>query len=86
MHVKYRQDNLHLITRYTGTYGSNSYGLTIHVSFIVKYLCYTGLWIHWFRDHSATIINDLVTIGQRSLVVSVGHSRSNLNSIVPLNY
>ena len=36
-----------------------------------------GLWIHWFRDHDATIpnstINGTITIGQMSLV-GVGHS------------
>jgi hypothetical protein len=33
MYVKYGQDNLHRMTWYTGTYGSNSHGLTIYVSF-----------------------------------------------------
>jgi hypothetical protein len=42
---------------------------------------YTGLWIHWFCDHGATIPNDSVTIGCMSLV-GVGHSR--LDSFVPL--
>ena len=36
---------------------------------------YTGLWIHWFRDHDATISNGTVTIGHMSLV-GVGHSGS----------
>jgi hypothetical protein len=36
MHVKYRQDNLHRMTWYTGTCGSNGHGLTIHVSFMVN--------------------------------------------------
>ena len=40
-----------------------------------------GLWIHWFRDHDATIPNGTVTIAQTSLV-GVGHSRS--DPIVPL--
>jgi hypothetical protein len=31
MHVKYRQDNLHCMIWYTGTYGSDGHGLTIHV-------------------------------------------------------
>ena len=44
-------------------------------------VCYTGLWIHWFRDHDATIPNGTVTIGQTSLV-GVGHSGS--DPIVPL--
>ena len=44
-------------------------------------VCYTGLWIHWFRDHDATISNGTVTIGRMSLV-GVGHS--GLNPIVPL--
>jgi hypothetical protein len=42
---------------------------------------YTGLWIHWFCDHGATIPNGLVTIGQTSLV-SVDHPRS--DSVMPL--
>jgi hypothetical protein len=69
------------MTRYTGTYGSNGHGLTIHVSFMVKCVCYMRLWIHLFRDLNATIPNGSVTIGQTSLV-GVGHSRS--YSIVPL--
>jgi hypothetical protein len=69
------------MTWYTGTCGNNGHGLTIHVSFMVKWLCYTGLWIHWFRDFDATIPNDSVTIGRTSLV-GVGHSRS--DPIVPL--
>jgi hypothetical protein len=44
-------------------------------------VCYTGLWIHWFRDLDATIPNDSVTIGRTSLV-GVGHSR--LDLIIPL--
>ena len=42
---------------------------------------YTGLWIHSFHDHNATIPNGTVTIGRISLV-GVGHS--GLDSIVPL--
>jgi hypothetical protein len=42
---------------------------------MVKCMCYTGLWIHWFRDHGATISNGSVTIGRTSLV-GVGHPRS----------
>jgi hypothetical protein len=72
MHVEYKQDNLHHMTWYTGTCGSNGHRLTIHVSFKVKCVCYMGIWIHWFRDPGATIPNGLVTIGQTSLV-SVGH-------------
>jgi hypothetical protein len=48
---------------------------------MVKCVCYTGLWIHWFRDLIATIPNGLVTTGRTSLV-GMGHSRS--DSIVPL--
>ena len=44
-------------------------------------VCYTGLWIHWFRDHDPTIPNGTVTIGRTSLV-GVGHSGS--DPIVPL--
>jgi hypothetical protein len=69
------------MTWYTNTYGSIDHGLTIHVNFMVKCVCYTGLWIHWFRDFDATIPNGSVTIGRTSLV-GVGHSR--LDSIVPL--
>jgi hypothetical protein len=79
MHVKYIQDNLHRMTWYTGTCGIMAMGLTIHVSFMVN-VC-TRLWIHWFRDHGATIPNGSVIIGRTSLV-GVGHPRS--DSIVPL--
>jgi hypothetical protein len=48
---------------------------------MVKCVCYTGLWIHSFRDPGATIPNGSVTIGRTSLV-GVGHSRS--DSIVLL--
>jgi hypothetical protein len=56
-------------------------GLLYNMHTMVKCVCYTELWIHWFRDHSTTIPNGSVTIGQMSLV-GVGHSR--LDSIVPL--
>ena len=26
-------------------------------------VCYTGHWIHWFRDHDATIPNGTIIIG-----------------------
>jgi hypothetical protein len=48
---------------------------------VVKCVCYTGLWIHWFCDLDATIPNGSVTTGRTSLV-GMGHSRSNL--IMPL--
>ena len=38
-------------------------------------VCYTGLWIHWFRDHDTTIPNGTVTIRRTSLV-GVDHSGS----------
>jgi hypothetical protein len=57
-------------------YGSIGHGPSIHVSFMVKCMCYTGLWIYWFCDHGATIHNGSVITGQTSLV-GVGHSRSN---------
>jgi hypothetical protein len=69
------------MTWYISTCDSNGHGLTIHVSFMVKCVYYTGLWIHWFCDPGATILNGSVTIGRTSLV-GVNHSRS--NSIVPL--
>ena len=70
MHVKYRQDNLHRITWYTGTCGSNGHGLTIDASFMVKCMCdIWGLWIHWFHDHGAAISNGRVIIGWTLLVV-----------------
>jgi hypothetical protein len=56
-------------------------GLLYRLNIMVKCVCYTGLWIHWFRDHGATIPNGSVTIGQTSLV-GVGHPRS--DSVVPL--
>ena len=56
-------------------------GLLYRLHIMVKRVYYTGLWIHWFRDHDATIPNGTVTIGQTSLV-SVGHLGSDL--IVPL--
>ena len=48
---------------------------------MVKRVYYTGLWIHWFCDHDATIPNVMVTIGRTSLVC-VSHSGS--DPIVPL--
>jgi hypothetical protein len=69
------------MTLYTDTCGSIVHGLIIHVSFMVKSVCYTGLWIHWFHDLDATIPNGSVTTRRTSLV-GVGHSRS--NSIIPL--
>jgi hypothetical protein len=81
MDLKYRQDNLHSMTWYSDICDSIGRGLTIHVSFMVKCVCYTGLWIHWFYDFDATIPNGLVIIGRTSLV-GVGHSGS--NSIIPL--
>ena len=44
-------------------------------------VCYTRLWIHWFRDYDATIPIGAITI-ERTSLVSVGHSRS--DPIVPL--
>jgi hypothetical protein len=69
------------MTWYTDACDNIGHGLTIHVSFMVKCVCCTGHWIHWFRDDGATIPNVSVTIGRMSLV-GVGHSR--LDSIVPL--
>jgi hypothetical protein len=48
---------------------------------MIKCVCYMRHWIHWFRDHDATIHNGSIAIKKTSLV-SVGHSRS--DSIVPL--
>jgi hypothetical protein len=56
-------------------------GLLYNLRIMIKCVCYTELWIHWFRDLDATIPNGSVTIG-RTLLVGVGHSRS--NSIMPL--
>ena len=55
--------------------------LLYRLHIMVKYVCYTGLWIHWFCDNGVTIPNGMVTIGRSSLV-GVGHSR--LDSIMPL--
>ena len=56
-------------------------GLLYRLHIMVKCVYYTGLWIHWFCDHDATIPNGTVTIGHKSLI-GVGHSGSDL--IVPL--
>jgi hypothetical protein len=56
-------------------------GLLYKPHIMVKCMCYTRLWIHWFHDLGATISNSSVTIG-RTLLVGMGHSRS--DSIVPL--
>jgi hypothetical protein len=56
-------------------------GLLFKLCIVVKYMCYTGLWIHWFHDLDATIPNGSITIGRTSLV-GVGHLR--LDSIVSL--
>jgi hypothetical protein len=39
-------------------------GLLYKLRIMVKCVCYTGLWIHWFRDLVATIPNGSVTIGR----------------------
>ena len=56
-------------------------GLLYRLHIMVKRVYYTRFWIHWFRDHDATISNGMITIGRTSLV-DVGHSGSDL--IVPL--
>jgi hypothetical protein len=48
---------------------------------MIKCVCYTRLWIHWFRDLDATIPSGSITTGRTSLV-GVGHLGS--DSIVPL--
>jgi hypothetical protein len=69
MHVKYRQHYLHRMTWYTSTCNSNGHGLTIHVRFMVKCVCYIGLWIHWLRDHGATIPNGSVGLDHATNVM-----------------
>jgi hypothetical protein len=56
-------------------------GLLYKLRIMIKCVCYTGLWIHWFHDLGAIIPSGSVTAGRTSLV-DVGHSRS--DSIVPL--
>ena len=56
-------------------------GLLYRLHIMVKRVYYMGLWIHWFRNHDATILNGTVNIGQTSLV-GVGHSGS--DPIMPL--
>jgi hypothetical protein len=56
-------------------------GLLYKLRIMIKCVCYTGLWINWFRDLGATVPNGSVIIGRTSLV-GVDHSR--LDSIVPL--
>ena len=77
---KYEQDNLHRMTWYTGTCGSNGHGLTIHVSFTVKSVLY-GALDPLVCDHDATILNGTVAIGRTSLV---GVYYSGSDPIVPL--
>jgi hypothetical protein len=55
--------------------------LLYRLHIMVKCVCYTRLWIQWFRDPGAIIPNGSVIIGRTSLV-GVGHSR--LDSIMPL--
>jgi hypothetical protein len=43
MHVKYRQNNFALYDMVHCYVRDNSYGLTIHVNFMVKCVCYMGL-------------------------------------------
>ena len=38
-------------------------GLLYRLHIMVIRVYYTGLWIHWFRDHDATIPNGTITIG-----------------------
>ena len=56
-------------------------GLLYRLHIMVKRVYYTGLWIHWFRDHDATNPYNTITIGWTSFV-GVGHSGS--DPIVPL--
>ena len=55
-------------------------GLLYRLYIMVKRVYYIGLWIHWFRDHDATIPNGTVTTRRTS--VGVGHSGS--DPIMPL--
>jgi hypothetical protein len=52
-------------------------GLLYRLHIMVKCVCYARLWIHWFRDPGETISNGSVTI-RRTLLVGVGHSKSDL--------
>jgi hypothetical protein len=56
MHVKYRQDNLHRITWYTDTCGSNGHGLTIYVNFMVKYVHYVRASHSLYLLHMNSVI------------------------------
>ena len=73
--IKYRQDNLHRMTWYTGTCGIMAMGLLYMLVLWSMCVYYMGLWIYWFCDHGATILNGSVTIGRISLV-GAGHPRS----------
>ena len=61
--------------------GVMAIGLLYRLHIMVKRMYYTGLWIHWFCDHDATIPNGMVTIGRTSLV---GMSHLGSDPIVPL--
>jgi hypothetical protein len=50
-------------------------GLLYKLCIMVKCVCYTRWWIHWFHDLDATIPNGSVITGRTSLV-GVGHSGS----------
>jgi hypothetical protein len=78
MDIKYRQDNLHCMTWYTSTCGSNVHGFTIHVSFMVKCVRYVRTVDPLVCDLDATIPNGSITIGQTSLVgvATRGRTRS----------
>jgi hypothetical protein len=80
MHIKYRKDNLHRMTCTPVRAVVMAMGL-LYMLALRSNVCYTGFWIHWFRDPGATIPNGSITIGRTSLGC-VGHSRS--DSIVPL--
>jgi hypothetical protein len=57
----------------------NGYGLTIHVNFMVKILCYMGL------ESNGCFVTGIALTGNhyiRYIISSVGHLR--LNSVVPL--
>ena len=55
--------------------GVMAMSLLYKLHIMVKCVYYMGLWIHWIRDHDATIPNGTITIGWMSLV-GVGHSGS----------
>jgi hypothetical protein len=79
MHVKYKQDNFSSYDMIHQYVRDNSYGLTIHINFMVKCVCYTGI------GFNGGFVADIALTGghyRMDIISRVGHPRS--DSVVPL--